>query len=374
MANIMAGDFNADGVLDIGGPDVHLGSAGTSLGGFHAVMAAALEPEVGSVAPIVAGAGFGDLMLRTKLSMVAEPIYHEIFGPLVIGCPDGQGGVHLSFNNEADQCKEGKVVPNSFAHLEAIAPGGIVRLTNLSNGEEREVTVNELGGFSVGVEADKWDQFQVEVAAADGSPYEVLAQTPYSGSGFERNSSDFRRFWNLSQQVLDRCDPASFAPHLFLEPLEGHAPVNVLFENALGDATVPISTGVTLARVSGALGRTRAGWEPIMDELIARGVVKGASDYDVDDALGDNPADAPGLGPLAPVDTGRGVATIRFADVAGHHEWIGSVNPGSDFDKAVYSQSRISLFLSHDGAWVSDDLCMADVTSQCLDAPESLAP
>ena len=80
------------------------------------------------------------------------------------------------------------------------------------------------------------------------------------------------------------------------------------------------------------------------------------------------------MGPLAAVDTGRGVATIRFADVDGHHEWIGAVNHSADLDRAIYSQSRISLFLSVDGAWVTDDLCIADIESQCLDAPQMLAP
>jgi hypothetical protein len=374
MQNLMAGDFNADGVLDIGGSDVHLGTAGTSLGGFHAVMAAALEPEVGVAAPIVGGAGFGDVMLRTRLSMVAEPIYHEIFGPLIVGCPDGEGGVYLSFNNDADECKEAAAQEHSFAHIPSIAPESVVTLTNLYNGQSKEVTSYPDGGFSVSVESDTWDQLEIQLQTGDAGVLNVLAQTPYSGSGFDRNSPDFRRFWTISQQVLDRCDPATLAHHLFRDPLEGHPPVNLLLENALGDATVPISTGITLARISGALGKSREEWEPIMQQLIDRNVVDGASDYDVDDALQDNAIDSSPIGPFTPVDTGRGVATIRFADVDGKHEWIGAVNQAAELDRAMYSQSRISLFLKADGAWVTDDLCIADVQSQCLDEPENYFP
>ena len=374
MQNIMAGDFNADGVLDIGGPSVHLGTAGTSLGGFHAIMAAALEPEISVTTPIVAGAGFGDVMLRTRLAMVAEPIYHEIFGPLVVGCPDENGGILLSLNNEADECKLSTALETSFAHIADVKPEAVVRLRNLHNGEVREVTSAGDGGFAVSVESDRWDQLQVEVSKKGGEVAKVLVQTPYSGSGFERNTPDFRRFWTISQQVLDRCDPSTLAHHLFLEPLEGHEPVNVLLENALGDATVPISTGISLARISGAMGRTEEDWGPTMQDLIEKEVVAGSSEYDVDDALDDNGSEAPPLGPLVPVDTGRGVATIRFADVDGHHEWIGAVNQSAELDRAIYSQSRISLFLSVDGAWVTDDLCIADVQAQCLDEPESLAP
>lgn len=367
MQNLMAGDFNADGVLDIGGPDVQLGTAGTSLGGFHAVLGAALDPEVTVTTPIVAGAGFGDLMLRTKLSMVAGPIYHEIFGPLVVGCADGKGGVHLSFNDDADRCKEPAITLKSFAHLPGVDLTRKVRVTNLSNGEVREAAFDESAGFSVGVEADAWDDFLVEVDALDGEGFSVHVQTPYSGSGFVRNTPHFRRFWNISQQVLDRCDPASFSEHLFLNPLPGHPPVNVLLENALGDATVPISTGITLARLSGALGTERAQWEPIMKELISLGVVQGNDLYDVDDALGDNPVDQPALGPFEPVPTGAGVATIRFADVHGKHEWIAAIDPGAELDRAMYSQSRISLFHRHGGAWVADDVCIANWKPPCLD-------
>ncbi len=166
MENIMAGDFNADGVLDIGGPNVHLGTAGTSLGGFHAIMAAAVEPEISVSTPIVAGAGFGDVMLRTRLSMVSEPIYHEIFGPLVVGCPDKEGGVFISLNNEADRCNLDAAKQNSFAHIPNVMSKSRILLENLDNGEVREVVSGEDGGFSLGIESDRWDQLQITLGKA----------------------------------------------------------------------------------------------------------------------------------------------------------------------------------------------------------------
>jgi hypothetical protein len=372
QAHLMAGDFNGDGILDIGGKDVHIGTAGTSLGGFHSIVAAAVEKEVSVVSPIVAGGGIMDVVFRSKLRMVTEGIYHETFGPFIVGCPDENGGVHLTFNNDADMCKPGPTQRHSFAYISGVRPDMNVTLRNLVNGVELSATVNPEGGFSVGIEADRWDQLQI-IIETDAGNRSVWVQTPYEGAGLERNSPDFRRFWVLSQHVLDRCDPMSFAPRLFLDPLPGHEPVNVLMENALGDDTVPISTGISLARAAGLLGRTREEWEPIMAKLIAAGTVRGKSDYDVDDALGDNPTDQPPIGPLKRIPNGNGFSAIRFADVNGNHEWIAAVKPGADLDHAIYSQSRIALFQASNGAILTDDLCIAKIESQCLEDPSLLA-
>ena len=84
---LLTGDFNADGVLDIGGPNVQLSLAGTSLGGIHAAMGAVVEPEIKTVTPIVAGGGLVDLMTRSTLNFILEPIFLEISGNRIVGCP-----------------------------------------------------------------------------------------------------------------------------------------------------------------------------------------------------------------------------------------------------------------------------------------------
>ena len=108
--------------------------------------------------------------------------------------------------------------------------------------------------------------------------------------------------------------------------------------------------------------------------LLARGVVAGKTNYDVDDALEDNPDDQPPIGPLTPIDTGAGLASIRFADVDGHHEWIAATNQSAPLDKAIFSQSRIAIFHWSGGTLLSDDTCIADLAAQCLDDPTRLAP
>jgi len=372
--SLLAGDFNADGVLDIGGPDVPIGVAGTSLGGIHSVLVGAVEPEVSTITPIVAGGGLSDILLRSSLRQITRVIYHEVFGPLVVGCPDGEGGLWLSFNDDSDRCR-GDQARASFARLPGVGAGARVRVDNLANGQHDELVLAADGdGFSLAIESDRWDQLAVTVERPDGGVSEVLVQTPYKGLGGHRNTPDFRRKVGINQHALDRCDPIAYARHLFLEPLPGHAPKSVLYATALQDSVVPISTGVSLARATGVLGRERSEWGPLMEDLIARGVLVG-SDFDVDDLAGTNSPEAPALGPLAPVPSGAGVSSIRFASVGGKHEWIaGSWSNASIEDPAMYTRNQLALFHLSQGRVVVDDLCIQREECELLDDPLELIP
>ncbi|MGM0574428.1 MAG: alpha/beta hydrolase family protein [Myxococcota bacterium] len=375
--NLLAGDFNADGVLDIGGPDVQLSVAGTSLGGFHATLAAALEPEITVATPIVAGGGFMDIMTRSRQRAQTQWIFLETFGPLVVGCPDGEGGVWLSFNDDTDQCDEDLLEAKSFAHLDSLPHGTFVRIDNVDNGESSAMHVRD-EGFSLAIPSDRWDQLEITIRKPEGEERVIPVQCPYEGTAFQRNTSRFRRFLGISQHVLDRCDPISFARNLFVDPLPGHPPTNVLFEMALGDRTVPISTGMMLALASGVFGTEREEWEPIMDTLIDQGSMLNG-DYDVDDLWDDNPEDQPPIGPLEPVPSGSGVSTVRFADVDGHHEWIAghvhdvpSAGPDVEFDAGTYSQSQLVLYHLSGGRVVVDDLCIQEQQCPLLEDPSEI--
>jgi hypothetical protein len=376
--HFLAGDFNADGVLDVGGPDVQLSVAGTSLGGLHSILAAALEPEVTVATPIVGGGGLVDLMLRTDFRMIVKRIFLETFGPLVVGCPDGEGGVWLTFNDDSRGCHPEHAEAQSFAHLIDIAPGALVRLVNLDNDESAGLYVGAELGFSLAVPTDVGDQLQLSVLRPDTVGPDgwerVDAYSPYEGVAMKRNTPRFRRFIGIANNILDRCDPISVAHHLFQDPLPGHPPVDILYEVALGDETVPISAGVQVALASGVFGDTPEEWRPVMDALIARGVMKG-SDYDVDDLLDDNPPESPPMGPLQPIPSSEGgVSSIRFADVAGEHEWIINVQPDAVLDHATYSQHQIVLYHWSQGETVVDDLCIQETSCDLLDDPAAKLP
>jgi hypothetical protein len=376
--HFLAGDFNADGVLDVGGPDVQLSVAGTSLGGLHTILAAALEPEVTVATPIVGGGGLADLMLRTDFRMIVKRIFLEIFGPLVVGCPDGEGGVWLSFNDDSRGCRPEEAAAESFAHLVDVPPGSLVRLVNIDNEESSALFVGAELGFSIAVPTDVADHLEFAVlrpgaAGLDGWE-RVEVYSPYEGVAMKRNSPRFRRFMGIANNILDRCDPISVAHHLFQDPLPGHPPVDILYELALGDETVPISAGVQVALASGIFGEEPEAWRPVMDEFIARGVMTGG-DYDVDDLLGDNPPESPPMGPLQTVPSSEGgVSGIRFADVDGEHEWIINVQPDAVLDHATYSQHQVVLYHWSHGAAVVDDLCIQETTCELLDDPEARLP
>ena len=374
----LAGDFNADGVLDVGGPDVQLSVAGTSLGGLHSILAAALEPEVTVASPVVGAGGLVDIMMRTDFRMIVKRILLETFGPLVVACPDAEEGVRLTFNDDSRGCNPEHLEAHSFASLAALPAGSLVRLTNLENHESAALYTGPELGFSIAVPTDVGDRLELAVlrpgSAGEDAWEKLEVLSPYEGVAMRRNTPRFRRFMGIANHILDQCDPISVAHHLFSDPLPGHPPVDVLFEMALGDETVPISAGVQVALASGIFGEDEASWLPIMEELIARGVMVG-SDYDVDDLLKDNPADAPPLGPFEPVASSEGGASsIRFADVNGDHEWIIDVKPDAVLDYATYSQHQVVLYHWSEGAQIVDDLCIQEFTCDLLDDPSQALP
>jgi len=83
----------------------------------------------------------------------------------------------------------------------------------------------------------------------------------YRGFGYERQTPEFRRFLGLAQAMLDAGDPANWALHYMLDPLDysGSDPdaepgTNVIVIGVCGDNNVPLSTGVSIARAAGLVG------------------------------------------------------------------------------------------------------------------------
>lgn len=371
MAHIEAGDFNADGVLDLGGPAVSIGTAGTSLGGIHSLLAAAVEPEVATATPIASGGGLSDMLLRSGLRQITRVIYLEVFGPLVIGCPDGVGGVWLSLNDESDKCGADPT-RTSFAHVDTLTEGDTVTVEDLDNHEVSHKVIGAIpeggAGFSLSVPADHWDQLRVRITASDGRERAaVLVQTPYQGLALERNTPEFRRFVAITQHALDRCDPIAFASLVADKP--------VLFENGIGDHTVPISTGLALARAAGIFGFDAHTIDERMAPFIDSGVMDGEL-YDVDDILGNNGPDQPAFGPIPAreVDDQGHLAAIRFAFAKGRHEWIAGPTEGAEYAAHTLSRNRIALFHWSGGKVVSDDPCIIDDACPKLDNPASFLP
>ncbi|MBK6923583.1 MAG: hypothetical protein IPH07_39720 [Deltaproteobacteria bacterium] len=129
----LLGDFDADGMIDIGGDDATFFASGTSLGGLLSAMLSAVEAKVVAGAPIAGGAGLVDLSSRSEQGGVVEALMLRMMGPLFVGEPTGNGDVRIY-----------ELFPNGnidtrydVAYRAGIEPGDTVRVTNLDTGAAR---------------------------------------------------------------------------------------------------------------------------------------------------------------------------------------------------------------------------------------------
>ena len=83
----LAGDFNGDGQVDVGGPDGLIVATGVSLGGIVSALATAVEPDIARAAPISGGGGLSDIASRCLQPGVVEAVFMKLFGPLIVGVP-----------------------------------------------------------------------------------------------------------------------------------------------------------------------------------------------------------------------------------------------------------------------------------------------
>jgi len=291
----LAGDFNADGVVDIGARS-SVYAVGGSLGGITSSLLASLEPEVEVAVPIAGGGGLSDVGVRSLQGGVREAVILRVMGPLWIGVP-----AETPEGEEPDPSRGTRVytlVPElnddgrrDVGHFPELRPHDTVVVENLSNGARGCAYVQDSGAFRVGVESDEGDLIQLLAyrgpqLAADGDcglregapvPFATIdrfetelsflgrrypAGAPLlslaEGFGEKRASPGLRRFLGLGQLVLDGGDPASYARHALDEPLEypgkgQKTGAHTLLVATMGDMNVPASSGVTLGRAMGLI-------------------------------------------------------------------------------------------------------------------------
>ena len=278
----LAGDFDANGVVDIGGPDGAYSAWGESLGGILTGVLGAVDPYVTASAPGSGGGGLVDMGTRMLQGGAVDAVVLRLLGPLVVGVP-----VSDDLEVETD-CATGDisvrwVMPdvNETASLEvACVPraqlpptGGTVVVHNRANGEDRCARSDADGRFRVpiptslgdpisielydapdivasygtcvvrGAYAQKrtiatWQSATIESGATDGdgnvlcsdsdgcvrfqgTTYGVGSElvAPAEGFGYTRQTPSFRRFLALAQHALDPGDPINFARHFSLAPM-----------------------------------------------------------------------------------------------------------------------------------------------------------
>lgn len=296
----LAGDFDGDGVVDLG-KDSKLSMVGGSLGGLISQLVGSIEPEIDAIAPIAGGGGFGDMGIRTVQGGAVEGFILRAMAPLYVGTAPANGVMRVE-----------TIVPNmnktgtyALADVSGIRAWDAVVVENLENDERgcgyvrviNEGQNNEQWVFRAAVESDKGDRTRIlfydgpklvtgdkHCAVQEGAEpkyvldtFELAGFYQYDengdpnawepgdtlvaladGYGLPRGHPDLRRFQGLGQLVLDSADPATFARHLLKEPLTypgtGHTTgAHAMVVTTLGDMAVPASTGVTYGRAAGLI-------------------------------------------------------------------------------------------------------------------------
>lgn len=280
----LAGDFDGDGVVDVGLGSTY-GIAGGSLGGIMAIVMASLEPLIDVAVPISGGGGLGDIGIRSFQGGVREAVILRAMGPLYVGTL-GEDGQFLIETIVPDLNKT-RTLP--IGAYEGVKAGDTFVVENLENGERgcgyitaqgtvRASVASDVGDETViyvypgpqlvvgdqycavksGVEPSLVvDRFGLDVSFQqltwpEGSPLTALAE----GFGHRRASPGLRRFLGLAQLVLDPGDPATFARYMTKESLKypnmnEETGTHTLVVTTTGDMNVPASSGLTVARAAG---------------------------------------------------------------------------------------------------------------------------
>lgn len=280
----VAGDFNGDGIPDLGGPATDYFSWGISLGGILSSILPGVEPAITAGAPNSGGAGLANLAIRSIQGGVVEAVYLRTMGPFVLGIPQPDRTTQLSFMI-ADVNKK-VILPFASAASGLIAEGDTVAVRNLATGKEYSamatsascydpdngsnhqwraafgpcvrvnfaadaaragekrvklgITLKDPGPKDIANTSDFGDRLRVEIRdGATGSvkqrvttfEQDVVFQggryrtgSPLvslsEGFGLMRSGSDFRKFLGVSAIILEPGDPVTWAPHYFQDPID----------------------------------------------------------------------------------------------------------------------------------------------------------
>ena len=215
-----------------------------------------------------------------------------------------------------------------------------------------------------------------------GAPLAALAD----GWGLTRQTPAMRQYVGIAQMLIETVDPAVWAPHYSLRPLdfpyetddfrEGYT--NFLTIGTLGDQVVPISSSIAIARAAGALETETPNFYYGMPEnqyLIENFVYEGIShfnrfprysntlfDPDVLDA-GKWHEPKPNAAPAVRATrvSPRGVNALRlgYLDRTGEHTF-NVPDPSRPFDGHAFLTNQVGWFLASGGQVISDDPCLED--------------
>lgn len=425
----LAGDFNADGIVDIGG-GASFSMSGGSLGGITSAMVGGLEPAIDAIIPIAGGAGLTDVGARSIQGGVVEAVTLRMMGPLMLTLRNTEGRLEL-WQYLPNLHKLGKL---KIAALD-VEPveGDTAVLHNLKTQEYRCARVQAGGLIRASISSDQGDPLRFELysgvlpTAKDRGcniptgtfPYwsrgELANRIDFQGKTFEagsgliafgdgfgarRGTPELRRLLGLGQVVVDPADPINFAPFFEKRLLRyGTGEVvrtRALIVNTIGDMNVPMGTGASIARAAGFIDLrekdARYGKTPnrlLIDTGAIESVERVGRYYNsknepvhmdlehlaletgIDDGF-----DAPRLNPpLRLVKKSMrvgGYSGVLFPMIkaTGRHGFD-PPNPKDAFDVGTYMQNILGRYMSTDGSEFSIQKCMEDSTCSWI-APKPM--
>jgi len=174
----VAGDFDGNGVPDVGGSGVTYGTWGESLGGILSGIHGAIDPYVTAAVPGSGGGGLTDIGARSFQGGVVEAVLLRVWGPLLVSIPASERGACNPSSKEGDRCTvcdpdqlslrwvmpdlndTGELEIGCFAKEQLVNTTVIVN--NLTNGELKCASVNDAGRVRIGLPASIGDKVRID--------------------------------------------------------------------------------------------------------------------------------------------------------------------------------------------------------------------
>jgi len=254
--DLVEGDFNFDGISDIGGFQHQIYFVGMSMGSLVGSVILGTEPLISTGVLNVGGGTLTDLLMKTKSKFNVKRVFHQLWGTAITGIHKKKK-THLIINGTREK--------NAFKKVRSFAHGSYVFLRNLTKKLVRRASVNARKGFLVTIPADRDDLLALDVFDPNKKHIfqEQIHITHQRGVGYMRNTPEFLRLIFMGQWIIDPAEPINFARYF--------KDKNVLLQVALGDWTVPTLTGMNLARAAGLISPKRFQW--LLSKNIHRGAI-----------------------------------------------------------------------------------------------------
>src|SRR5206468_2577079 len=151
--SLLAGDFDGDGAIDIGG-DAPILCTGGSLGGIMSMLMGGAEPAITAIAPISGGAGYMDIGSRSVQGGVVEAFILRVMGPLYVGTIDASTG-KLPVQTIVPELND--KVAYTLGEIDGVQPGDTMVVENLRNGKQGCGLVSPDGRVRASLESDRGD-------------------------------------------------------------------------------------------------------------------------------------------------------------------------------------------------------------------------